>query len=132
MKKNYWGLALLACFCLLCNSASMAQVAEVKKFNQYAGKARLLGSRIEMYKNAYPSAIFQVEVLSGGEYVVKAIADFEAYPHFGRWESCGRIGGQRQRLSTGQGRFFWQQAGNTYKGQARNIFHHQNRYGAHH
>lgn len=77
MKRMLLAKVFLACTCLMFNNSSRAQVAEVKSYSQYAGKARLLGSRIELFKEQYPATTFEVEILSGGSYILKAIAAFE-------------------------------------------------------
>lgn len=77
MKRTHVANTILACFGLLLVSSTWAQVAEVKNFSQYAGKARLLSGRTELFRGAYPATVFQVDILSGGAYILKAIAAFE-------------------------------------------------------
>lgn len=100
MKRMLLAKVLLAGACLLFNYSSRAQVAEVKTYSQYAGKARLYGSRIELYRGQYPAATFDVEMLSGGDYILKAIAAFEIDRDINIFVDGQSVG---QLIATGKG-----------------------------
>ncbi len=125
MKRFCQCRALVVCLSILWSSSTVAQVAEEKTYNQYAGKARLTGSRIEMYKGSYPSAIFDIEILSSGAYYLKAIAAFEANRDIiilVNGQHVGELAAPANGFQLGMGNFFGNKQVNLTRGKHQIIF----------